>query len=266
MPGKETKLQTSEKATCAVESVEIEIIESVSHKSTAALNLLYDQYTRDPDGTLLVDGFFKTGLPNRALPRDVHRLIAAYYGNVDSKGILLRHIQRRLDKVRYAREARIQTWKENTRKCCARLVVLIGLGCFIGKDIAMLAVNGVENCSFLNDGQTKVNEFGDNRTLSQLMNWIPFVHLLSILSLTCGAICCCCVGEDDRQNGVKAFMMIIVCPIISFVLSVLCCSLWSEADEFGVNSSACYGVLVAWPLCDVCALASGCLSCFVFWH
>ena len=57
---------------------------------------VYLQYVKDSNDNLLVDGYFRQNMPNRLLPTEVNRVIAAYY----LKSYSIRNLKKKITSLR----------------------------------------------------------------------------------------------------------------------------------------------------------------------
>ena len=138
----------------------------------------------------------------------------------------------------------------------------------IGPDLAMIGINLVDQCTLLTeDGTSHILEDDDGGavTLSETMYSVSILHLLCF----CGAAGSLIYQRDWRDFDVWAMSGVSAMSVASCVgvfLSIPLFILWAEADEYGVNTDSCYGVLIAWPfvnlgaLCIMCGLAVCVLS------
>jgi len=144
---------------------------------------------------------------------------------------------------------------------------LLCITAMIVPDLAMISINSADECTLLSsDGKSQILD--DGVTMSQTMYSVAIIHLIYFFLLFGLTIRRGDWGDwRDLETWAKAifsytrsnFFARDMC--VRLVLCIPLFILWGEADVYGINSDSCYGVLVAWPMINLCIF---CLQCCVW--
>ena len=153
----------------------------------------------------------------------------------------LKH-QKRMDRI------------DNVFQWCEMLffaLKLLTLFAFVlGKDMAMITINAIDECAFRDETSTDSVAW---ITLHQALYIIPISHIVFASIF----VACMFSRSEAWMLGTCCLFQ---CGGLVFMINLFIW--WSLATTYGISSQACYGVLVAWPMLELTLISAlFCLVC-----